>query len=358
MQVQIRDLDFTGQNIFAGIDVHKKSWKVSIYSEELYHKTFSQPPNPEVLYHYLEKHFPKATYYSVYEAGFCGFWIHDRLHSLGINNIVVNPADVPTTDKEKKQKTDRVDSNKLARQLRNGDLEAIYTHKRDVLEDRSLLRMRRTLVKDLTRYKNRIKSELHFFGIEIPEQFKMNQSYWSKRFLGWLSEVEFQQSSGTDTFQILSSQVKILRDHLLAVNRKVRELSMNKYYQEKENLLRSIPGIGLITAMVILTEIDNIQRFANQEKLRSYVGLTPTSHSSGDKDVHGEMINRGNKFLKSAIMESAWTAARVDPVLHMEYIGLCKRMQKNKAIVRIACKLLNRINYVLKNELPYKNGTE
>ena len=88
MQVQIRDLDFTGQNIFAGIHVHKKSWKVSIYSEELYHKTFSQPPNPEVLYHYLEKYFPKATYYSVYEAGFCGFWIHDRLQSLGIKEVL------------------------------------------------------------------------------------------------------------------------------------------------------------------------------------------------------------------------------------------------------------------------------
>ena len=83
MQVQIRNLDFTGQNIYAGIDVHKKSWQVSIYSEVLYHKTFSQPPKPEVLYHYLEKHFPKGTYYSVYEAGFCGFWIHDRLQSLG-----------------------------------------------------------------------------------------------------------------------------------------------------------------------------------------------------------------------------------------------------------------------------------
>ena len=63
------------------------------------------------------------------------------------------------------------------------------------------------------------------------------------------------------------------------------------------------------------------------------------------------MINRGNKFLKSAIIESAWVAARVDPVLHMDYIGFCNRMKKNKAIVRIACKLLNRINYVLKNEV-------
>ena len=179
MQTQIKTLDYTGQNIYAGIDTHKKSWKVSIYTEELYHKTFDQPPRPEVLSHYLIKHFPNGTYYSVYEAGFCGFWIHDRLQSLGINSIVVNPADVPTTDKEKKQKTDRVDSNKLARQLRNGDLEAIYIHSRDILEDRSLIRMRGTLVKEITRYKNRIKADLSFFGIEIPEQYHKDQHYWS-----------------------------------------------------------------------------------------------------------------------------------------------------------------------------------
>jgi len=358
MQTQIRDLDFTGQNIYAGIDVHKKSWQVSVYSEKLYHKTFNQPPQPEVLHHYLAKHFPNGTYYSVYEAGFCGFWIHDQLQSLGINSIVVNPADVPTTDKEKKQKTDRVDSNKLAKQLRNGDLEAIYTHKRDVLEDRSLIRMRSTLVKDLTRYKNRVKAELYFFGIKIPEQFNKNQSYWSRRFLDWLNELEFNQESGTDFFKILIEQVKTLRKHLLEVNKKVKTLSRKGYYQKRVNLLMSIPGIGLITAMVILTEIDNIHRFANQEKLRSYVGLTPTSHSSGDNNTHGEMVNRGNKHLKKAIIESAWVTARVDPALHRDYIGFCRRMKNNKAIVRIASKLLDRVNYVLKKEISYNNGVK
>jgi len=358
MQPQIKELDFTGQNIYAGIDVHKNSWKVSVYSEDLYHKTFNQPPEPEVLCRYLTRHFPKATYYSVYEAGFCGFWIHDRLQSLGVNNIVVNPADVPTTDKEKKRKTDRVDSNKLARHLRSGDLEALYVPDRASLEDRNLIRMRRTLVKELTRYKNRIKSELNFFGIPIPDQFTTKSSYWSKRFIGWLEELEHQQWTGTDSFKILIKHVKVLREHLLEVNRKMRTLSKDTHYQKRADLLRTITGIGLPTTMVILTEINDIRRFANQEKLRAYVGLTPTSHSSGDKDMHGEMINRGNKYLKSAIIESAWIAARTDPVLHMTYIHLCKRMKKNKAIVRIACKLLNRIHFVLKNEVPYINGAE
>jgi transposase len=358
MQIQVRTLDFSGQNIYAGIDTHKKSWQVSIYTDELYHKTFNQPPEPEILYRYLSKHFPNGTYYSVYEAGFCGFWIHDRLQSLGINSIVVNPADVPTTDKEKKQKSDRIDSSKLARQLRNGDLDAIYIHNREILEDRSLVRMRRTLVKEITRYKNRIKSSLFFFGIEFPEVFNRDRHYWSNRFMKWLSDLELNRESGTKPLKFLIEHVKKLRKDLLEINREIRKLSQNEYYRERVNLLISIHGIGLTTAMVILTEIDNIHRFNNQEKLASYIGLIPTSHSSGDRDIHGEMVHRGNKFLKTAIMESAWVAARVDPVLHMDYISYCRRMKKNKAIVRIARKLLNRISFVLRNQVPYKDGTE
>jgi len=356
MQGQIKQLDFTGQNIYAGIDVHKSSWQVSIMSEDLYHKTFNQPPDPEVLHSYLCKNFPKGNYFSVYEAGFCGFWIHEKLQSLGIKNIVVNPADVPSTDKEKKQKTDKVDSNKLAKQLRRGNLDGIYIHKRSLLEDRNLIRVRHTLVKDLTRYKNRVKSELYFFGIEVPEQYNRDASYWSNPFLKWLAQVEFQQNSGNDSFRILINQVIVLRSQLLEVNRKVRAMALTDFYRQRVSLLRTIPGIGITTAMVILTEIEDINRFKTPEKLRSYVGLTPTSRSSGEKQVHGDMINRGNSFIKSTIIESSWIAARLDPVLHKDFINYFKRMNKNKATVRIACKLLNRIYFVLKNELPYSNG--
>ena len=100
MLQQRNELDFNGQNIYVGIDVHLKSWTVTILTETQPHKTFSQPPKPEVLAGYLEKHFPNGSYHSAYEAGFSGFWAHYRLMSLGIKNIVINPADVPTTQKE------------------------------------------------------------------------------------------------------------------------------------------------------------------------------------------------------------------------------------------------------------------
>ena len=123
-------VDFTGQPIYIGMDVHKRNWSISIHTEHVEHKTFSQPPEVEKLVNYLHRTFPGATYHSVYEAGFSGFWIHDRLRAEGIQCMVVNPADVPTKDKERAGKADPVDCRKLARSLRNGDIKGIYVPSR------------------------------------------------------------------------------------------------------------------------------------------------------------------------------------------------------------------------------------
>lgn len=106
MEAQRKALSFKGQNIYIGIDVHLKSWSVTLMSEATQLKRFSQSPDPDALYAHLVRNYPEAEYHSVYEAGFCGFWIHYRLVGLGIHNIVVNPSDVPTTTSEKLRKTD------------------------------------------------------------------------------------------------------------------------------------------------------------------------------------------------------------------------------------------------------------
>ena len=61
----------------------RKSWSISIFTDQFEHKTFSQPPEVGVLVNYLKRNFPGAAYKSVYEAGYSGFWIHDRLARAG-----------------------------------------------------------------------------------------------------------------------------------------------------------------------------------------------------------------------------------------------------------------------------------
>ncbi|GHV50322.1 hypothetical protein FACS1894181_10750 [Bacteroidia bacterium] len=97
MQKQRNKLNFEGQNIYIGLDVHKTSWTVCIMTKELEHKRFNQKPPAGELAGYLEKNFPGGTYYPAYEAGFCGFHARLELLKCNIHNIMVNAADVPAT---------------------------------------------------------------------------------------------------------------------------------------------------------------------------------------------------------------------------------------------------------------------
>lgn len=353
MEAQGKKIDFTGQNIYAGFDAHLNTWKVTIMTEDIVYKTFTLPPKPEALYNYLKMNFPGGHYHSAYEAGFCGYWIHDKLVSFGIRSIVVNPADIPTTDKERVQKEDKRDSRKIARSLSNGTLIPIYVPSIQTQRDRSLLRTRAMLVKDLAKYKNRIKSFLYFYGINIDDSFSNHQSHWSNRFIMWLESIEMDGGSGKEALRVLISECKNLRTSILKISKQIRNLSNTETYQKQVTLLKSVPGVGLLTAMTILTELESIDRFNNIDKICGYIGLVPSTKSSGEKERTGDITPRGHSVLRTAIIESSWTAIRNDPSLMKSYLSYIKRMESNKAIIKIAKKLLSRIRFVLLNQKPY-----
>lgn len=344
-------LDFTGQHLYIGMDVHKKSWSICILTDHFEHKVFTQPPDVGILVGYLKRNFPSAAYHAVYEAGFSGFWTHDRLREQGVDCMIANPADVPTKDKERAGKTDPVDCRKLARSLRSGELDGIHVPSRAAVEDRSLLRTRRGMVKKQTRCKNQITSMLTFYGILIPEE--LAQSRWSKKFINWIDEIRMERASGNYALKAHLDELNHIRQILAGLNRNVLTLSRTDHYQAAVQLLRTVPGISTLTAMILLTELDGISRFSSLDKLASYVGLVPNTNSSGEKDNVTGITNRRNPALRGILIESAWVAVRKDPALMMAFERLCTHMTKTKAIVHIARKLLNRIRYVLKNQKEY-----
>lgn len=354
MSTKNKQLDFTGQNIYVGVDTHRKSFAVSIEGDRLFYKSFTQPPVPGILADHLHKNYPGANFYAAYEAGFCGFWVQQQLERLGINCIVVNPCDIPTTDKEKKQKRDSLDSRKLARCLKNGELRAIHVPDTMRQQDRSLLRTRGRIIGDQTRCRNRIKALLYFYGINLPEQFQKSGTHWSKRFMKWLSELSLEHTSGRQALNFLVKEANSLRELLLEADKAIFRLSKEERYSGDVKLLVTIPGIGRLTAMILLTEVGDIKRFKKLDDLCSYIGLIPNVYSSGENERVGDITKRGNRHVRTFIIESSWMAVRNDPALGCKYHELCNRMPGNKAIIRIAKKLMNRIRYVLLNKEEYE----
>jgi transposase len=353
MQTKGTKINFNGQNIYIGIDVHLKSWTVTIMVENIIFKTFSMDPDPEILANYLQKNFPGGNYFAAYEAGFCGFSAHRETEKLGINCIVVNPADIPTKDKEKKQKEDKRDSRKLAKSLHNGDLEGIYVPSKKMEELRGLIRYRKTLVKEISRNKCRIKSYLYLNGIRIPESLNTASQHWSGKFTQWLKTIRFTTEYGDMVLLETLDTTEHLRKKLLKINRELRMINKDSEHSRILKLIQTVPGIGLIMAITLIAELENMLRFKNLDKLCSFIGLVPSTKSSGEKERTGPITSRANLNLRSNIVECAWTAIRNDPALAYSYNELCKRMKSCEAIIRIAKKLLNRIRYVIKNETEY-----
>jgi transposase len=169
---QVKVLDFTGQSIFCGIDIHKKNWSVCLRNHERELKVFSQDADAGLLARHLKQHYPNAAVSIVYEAGFCGYWPQQAFTAEGLDCRVIHPSDIPQPEKNRRYKTDTVDCRKLAVELSKGFLNFIHIPLPSTIENRSLVRTRQQLVQDQTRYKNRILSFLNFFGIKVPEGIK------------------------------------------------------------------------------------------------------------------------------------------------------------------------------------------
>lgn len=349
-------VDFSGKNIFIGLDDHLKHWNVALYSQHVHHKTFQQEVDAEGLRSYLDRHFPGADYYSVCEVGFKGFTTHRQLEAVGIKNLVVNPSDVPTKDRERKQKRDPADAQKLARALRGGNLDGLYVPSKEAEQDRALVRYRcNNLVPKLTRIKNQIRSYLHYHGKPIPAKFKGKR--WNKDFKSWLKEVSFQRTSARLVLDELLGELADYEERLRRVNHQILALSKEKKYAARVKLLRSIPGVGLLTAMVLLTELITMERFKDLDSLCAYLGLVPNVYASGDKERVGRQTNRGHKNLCRLWIQASWRARSLDPALLEKYEELrAQKMKPQKAIIRIAKKLLSKMRYVWNNGELYQKG--
>lgn len=345
-------LNFINQHFFIGIDIHLKQWKVTIRSAGVELKTFSMNPLPLELYQYLQKHYPGGTYLVAYEAGFCGFWIQRKFIQLGIQCMVVHPADTPTSAKEKVYKSDPIDSRKLARELENGSLKAIYVPDTYFEQLRSLMRLRFRLVQQQTRIKNRIKGFLRTSGISIPLQFLSNPR-WSGSFILWLKDVQPAFHTGKFTLDNLILQLEQTREHLSQVLRQLRLEAASQNLAPVVKAIHSAPGLAFITTMTLITEIIDIRRFSRFEQLCSFVGLIPSVYASGETSFSRGMTFRHNKFIRPLLIEAAWIAVRKDPAMTLRFHELRKTMPPQLAIIRIAKKLLRRIYHLWKKQDRY-----
>lgn len=338
--------------LFIGMDVHKKSWTCHFKTDLFDFKTITMPADPACLIDYVQKHFTAHELTCCYEAGCYGYWIARQLQQSKWKVLVVNPADVPRTHKQDWQKTDKIDCRNLCHQLQQSNLHGIHVPDEEQEQLRSLFRRRNHLARQLRTIKNHIKSQLLYYGIKLPEEF--DNPNWSQAMKQWLGNIQWKFTSAAITMQSRIKQLNFLWYEELHISSELRAYC-RKHYKQHYYLLKSVPGIGGITAAAILAELGDLRRFKRLDELASIVGLVPGIYQSSDNKVCLGLSKRSNRYLRSLLVETSWVAVRTDMALQTYYRKHANK-EPNKAIIKVAHKLLGKIRAVVLTGIPYQTA--
>jgi transposase len=337
--------DYKGE-VFVGIDVHRKSYALAIVIEGEIIRKLSVPGESMYLANYLKSLFPKALIKTVYEAGFCGYYLHRHLEEQGIENLIVNPASIQVASRDR-VKTDKKDAVKLANQLSLGLIKGIRVRSKEEELKRLSSRTRESLLKDRRRLMLRLRMKLLQFGL-LDLDFTGVLTYkYMEEFLK-KNELEMELKN---TLKVYLNMWKLIDIEINSINKSTREeAKTNKIIQTYLKL----PGIGFTCAKLLSDELGDLQQFYNQKTLYNYLGLTPSEYSSGEKVRRGRITRQGNPMVRAKLVECSWIAIRKDPALKASYNKIAARQGGKKAIVAIARKLIGRARAIFRKNEDYK----
>lgn len=332
---------FSCVSIFAGIDYHKKFSLVTIGNDAGEVLTQCRLPNDRVAIKQFFAGFPTAICAVESCRGY--EWFVDYLKELGHEVRLVNAYKAKLIA-QSKCKTDKIDSKVLMQLLAKDFLPTCYQPTPSERRLRERLRWRAQLVRYATRMKVRIHSILdkENVGVTAPQLFSIE----GREFLRNIQLSDSRKVMLGEHLNILEFFEKLVESEDTWVKRTVKA-------NTDAQLLATIPGVGNLTALVILAELGDINRFKTAKQVVSYAGLAPKVHSSADKCYLGPITKEGSKMLRWMLIQAAWVAVRTNPQLRLSFMSVRNRNGKNPGIVSVARKLLKIAYRVLRDQRPF-----
>jgi transposase len=307
---------------YVGLDVHLRTCHATVTDERGRVLKQEKFPNERQEIERIFKSIGDAKV--AMEACYCWQPVYEQLEAMGHKVELAHPMKTRIIA-EARIKTDALDSEALAHLLRADLLPTSYVPPREFRELRELVRLRTYLVRERTRFKNKIRAELAKRGIRVLK------NPFAKRRAPTLGGL------GIETVNHCLSMIGALDERIKQLSKEL-EAKANK--SEEATLLMTIPGVGYFTAVAILAEIGDISRFGDPEKLCSYAGLVPSVHQSGATRYYGRITKQGSKMLRWVIQECLWVHLRFDTHISRFFFRLARHKGKKIAAVAAARKLL------------------
>jgi transposase len=344
---------------FLGLDTHKETIAVAIAEdgrtgEIRYFGQIRNEPAPVIkLVKKLTEKYDKLFF--CYEAGPCGYGLQRLITGLGHDCVVISPSHTPK--KGVHVKNDRRDALELARLHRAGDLTPIWVPDTAHEAIRDLIRARITAMQMMKRYRQHLQGFLLRHG-----RIFQGKTSWTKAHLKWIRGLEFEHPAH---YILIEENLAAIRDseaRLQRLEKQIVDIVPSWALAPLVEAFQAMRGISHIAAVILVSEVGDFQRFSHPRQLASYVGLSPSEHSSGEKTIRGGITKAGTERGRRVLIEGAWTyrlPARVSNYMAQRHhtisqevldiawkaqVRLCKRYRsmtargknKNVAIAAIA----------------------
>ena len=285
---------------WVGMDVHKENIVVAAINGAGETTARWETPNTAKGKERLAKRLAEwGNVRCVYEAGPCGYDLRRFLEEKKICCDVIAPSLIPKKPGDR-VKTDRRDAEKLARMHRMGELTTVHvpTPAQEALRD--LVRAREDANEDLVRHRHRLQKFL------LRQGRRFEGKSWTRDHWRWLRSQKFPEGNAEAVICEYILGVDQELERIGRLDEQIEEESKNPEIPPAIARLKALRGIQTLTAMTILSELIDLNRFPSPRQLMAFVGLIPGEHSSGGKQRRGSITKSGNSHVRRVLVESAW----------------------------------------------------
>lgn len=277
-----------------------------------------------------------------YEASGAGFSLHDELTDAGLVCHVLAPSKMSATPKQRQAKTDEKDAQKILEVLRGhylagNKLPEVWIPDLQTRDDREIVRCRLDAQTKCTQVKIQIVTLLKRQGLAKPADLGGN---WTKAYCLWLAKLagcaQPLQAGARAHLSSLLRQLKSLEKELEKLDQELKKLAATERHAGAMQALKKLRAVGLVTALVFLTEIGDPTRFKNRKQIGAYLGLAPSSYATGESDRKGHITHQGPARVRYVLNQALWNCLRCDPDAKEDYDRIARRNPQHKKIAVVA----------------------
>ena len=330
---------------FVGVDLHKQTITIAVVDAArklLVRRRFSNLQT-DAMVAFLK---PFMPFEIVVEATASYEWFVQLVEPYAKRVVLAHPGKLRVIA-ESTRKSDNLDAKLLAEMLASGHIPEAYRPTPRQREYRLLVRHRQYIQRKITGAKNRLRRLLSNYNLDRPDLFtKVGQAA--------LAEMRL---SASDRFCVdqMVAQWKWLKQQLRETDKQIREFAASGSLEEWEDgrLLKTVPGVGIITADVILAELAGWRRFSSLKQVSAYAGFVPGQRESAGKRKSLHIEKTGSPLLRWVVVQAAWQLVKRSPRWKAIYERLKGRIGGKKAVIAVSRRLLGVCFSVLKNQKDY-----